>query len=84
MRKQTSLAIGVAIVAAIAGATVGNTQSTPANRQAWEYVMVEWRSMREAGLIRLGEQGWEMVAVTVEAVPGAAGNDTWYYFKRPK
>ena len=45
--------------------------------------MVEWRSMQGPGLQRLGDQGWELVAVTVEDF-GTSTRDTWYYFKRPK
>ena len=83
MRKQAPPAIMLILVVAIAGATVGFTRSTPPARQGWDYAMYEWRGMREAGLKRLGDQGWELVAVTVEE-SSSAGHDTWYYFKRPK
>ena len=82
MRKQAPLAIVVVLIAAVVGATVGSTQSTPSNRQAWDYTMVEWREMGGPGLKRLGDQGWELVAVTHE--PMTTRSDTWYYFKRPK
>ena len=82
MRKQASLVIAVALVAALVGATVGSTQSTPPNRQAWEYTMIEWDDMRGPGLARLGTQGWELVAVSHE--PMTTTSSTWYYFKRAK
>ena len=82
MRKQAPLVIMLVLVAAIVGASIGNTQATPPKRHAWEYTMVEWREMGAPGLVRLGTQGWELVAVTYEGM--STRSDTWYYFKRAK
>ena len=56
-------------------------------------MMVEWSRMGEAGLTRLGAQGWELVSVDTEAKslgsavyaggPQDFNTETWYYFKRP-
>jgi len=43
--------------------------------QEWEYKIVQINNRRELELNRLGEQGWELVAVDELG---------YYYFKRPK
>ena len=95
MRKHGYLLAIVLGVAAITGASIGYSQSTASNRQAWEYMIIEWAKMGDAGLQRLGAQGWELVSVDTElkhewahqVFTGGARSfesETYFYFKRPK
>ncbi len=67
-------------VAAVTGASIGYSQSTAGSRQAWQCMLIEWSKMGEAGLARLGAQGWELVTVDTEV----KSDETYFYFNRPK
>jgi hypothetical protein len=66
----------------------------PAKRLQWQYTVYYHSDLMALGektatlnLTKLGEQGWELVAVT-SGIRGAKGEDvtkqTTYFFKRPK
>jgi hypothetical protein len=66
----------------------------PAKRLLWQYAVYYHSDLMALGektanqyLTRLGEQGWELVAVT-SGIRGDKGEDvskqTTYFFKRPK
>jgi hypothetical protein len=66
----------------------------PAQRPQWQYAVYYHGDLMALGektvnqnLTRLGEQGWELVAVT-PGIRGAKGEEvstqTTYFFKRPK
>jgi len=54
------------------------TQRSNAVRQTWEYTWVSWKTVGDAGVNKLGADGWELVTVQVR------NQDEFYYFKRPK
>src|SRR5262245_30412877 len=67
------------------------TERKAAVRSGWEYKTATAKEVRDlanndltAGLNRLGEDGWELVAVEPRSDTGRSLRDATYYFKRPK
>lgn len=63
----------------------------PAPRQQWEYRTLSRDAIAElgnkdlnTGLNKLGEEGWELVALAADANLNRKGSWAEYYFKRPK
>jgi hypothetical protein len=73
---------GLGAVTCLAEAPAGKAASRP----QWEYKtvtgdgLVELGKNEQGGLNKLGDDGWELVAVT----PGQGFTKVAYYFKRPK
>jgi hypothetical protein len=87
------LAVGFSAAIGL-GLSVPAAAQPPAKRPQWQYAVYYHSDLMALGektvnqnLSKLGEQGWELVAVTA-GIRGEKGEDvstqTTYFFKRPK
>lgn len=76
MRIRQHALIVVLVLVTLISTSVAYSQAQSVPRERWEYTIIEWNRMGEAGLNRLGAQGWELVSVTPD------NGLTWFYFKR--
>ena len=92
MRIRQNVVTFVLVLVTLITTSVAYSQSQSAPKERWEYMLIEWDRMGEAGFNRLGAQGWELVSVTPElkAMGGEMTtggtrefkSETWFYFKR--
>lgn len=77
MRRKTLWVVGcVALLCAIGFGISAQTKAS--DRERWEYQAIP--GMHGQGYNHLGNDGWELAAVTCSDNP----NHCWYYFKRKK
>ncbi len=79
------LSIVFALAAAVAAGSLligAGPQAPNQGQQKWEYKFIDVASQGEQDANTLGDQGWELAAVTANNENG--GSVYHYYFKRPK
>lgn len=87
--KILSIALFVfGLVALFVGYVSVNSQTTQAQNstlQKWEYKSVDksWVTVSEDKMNKLGNEGWELVAIETQEVSGQT-TQVRYVFKRPK
>lgn len=79
--KNNNLWLAI-LLTLISAATIAATQGKK-TIQRWEYKTVQAHPAEPNLLNKLGEEGWELVEVTLETQNGTSSY-TNYYLKRPK
>ena len=79
MRRKTLWVVGcVALLCAIGFGISAQTEAS--DREPWEYQAIPGWHGQGSSFNHLGNDGWELVAITGTDNP----NQCWYYFKRKK
>lgn len=87
MKKNIPAVCIIILLCAMGWASYGQRQNP--SRARWEYMIRNERSLANSpvDMRALGEDGWELITVTIRNDPGSSSPSdilTTYYFKRQK